>query len=134
MCSEQDRPSVSTPVAKQPLRRRIIALLAAYAIALSGLIGGFGAAAAAAAPGTVICHAGADGLPSPGSNDGTGKFCAGSCCIGCLMLIAALPPPPTNAAGAPQSPGQRLAPPAHAAFDPAAQTTSHRSRAPPRSA
>ena len=45
---------------KRLLQKRLVALAAAYAIALSGLIANFGgaqmAAAAAAQPGSIICH------------------------------------------------------------------------------
>jgi hypothetical protein len=120
---------------KWPLRRRVVALAAAYAIALSGIIANFGAGRAAAAesgaPGTVTCHTEIAGDPSPTGGEDNGKACADSCCVGCLMLMAALPPPPAKAAGAPQSTGQILPvrAVAHLAFGP--QTKSHQSRAPP---
>jgi hypothetical protein len=47
--------------AKRPIGRRIIALVAAYAVALASLIASFGAAQAAAVspadPSAIICHA-----------------------------------------------------------------------------
>jgi hypothetical protein len=121
--------------AKWPLRRRILALAAAYAIALSGIIANFGAARAVAvesgAPGTVTCHTEIAGDPTPTGGQDTGKTCADSCCTGCLMLMAALPPPPAKAVGAPQSPGQILPMRAAAGFASGPQTKSHQSRAPP---
>lgn len=123
--------------AKWQWRRRIVALAAAYALALSALIGTFGAAREAAAapaiPGLVTCHTDATGAPSPdgGTN---GKLCADSCCIGCLMLMANLPPPPAVAAGYPQSSQRALALPAALSFTPTRQARSHQSRAPPRAA
>jgi hypothetical protein len=121
--------------AKWPLRRRILALAAAYAIALSGIIANFATARAAAAesgaPGAVTCHTEIAGDPTPAGGQDDGKACTDSCCIGCLKLTAALPPPPTKAVGVPQSPGQIL--PMRAVtgsvFSP--QTKSHQSRAPP---
>jgi hypothetical protein len=126
---------VYTHFAKWPLRRRILALAAAYAIAVSGIIASFGAgraiAAASNSPGTVTCHTEIAADPSPTGGQDDGKACANSCCTGCLMLVAALPPPPVKVVGAPQSCGQILPMRAGAssAFGP--QTKSHRSRAPP---
>jgi hypothetical protein len=121
--------------AKWPVRRRIFALAAAYAIALSGIIASFGAGRAVAAeaggPATVICHTEGAGDPSPANDQDNGNACTDSCCTGCLMLMAALPPPPAKVVGAPQSPGQILPPRAvtGSAYNP--QTKSHQSRAPP---
>jgi hypothetical protein len=123
--------------AKWPLRRRVVALAAAYAIALSGIIANFGAGHAAAAesgtpaPGIVTCHTEIAGDPSPTDDQDNGKACADSCCIGCLMLTAALPPPSAKAAARPQSPGQILPLPAVAGFVSAPQSKSNQSRAPP---
>jgi len=121
--------------AKWPLRRRILALAAAYAIALSGIIASFGAgralAAAPNAPATVTCHTEIAGEPSPAGGQDDGKACANSCCTGCLMMMAALPPPSAKAVGTPQSPGQILPLPATASFPSGPQTKSHQSRAPP---
>jgi hypothetical protein len=127
--------SVHKYFTKCPLRRRIVALAAAYAIALSGIIANFGAGHAAAAesstPGTVTCHTEIVGDPSPTDDQDNGKACADSCCIGCLMLTAALPPPPAKAAARPQSPGQILPLPAVAGVVSAPQSKSNQSRAPP---
>jgi hypothetical protein len=121
--------------AKWPLRRRVVALAAAYAIALSGIIANFGAGRAAAAesgtPGTVTCHTEIAGDPSPTDDQDNGKACADSCCIGCLMLTAALPPPSATPIGALRSPGQILPLPAVAGFVSAPQSKFNQSRAPP---
>jgi hypothetical protein len=134
--SETGLKPVQQHFAKRSVRRRLIALAAAYAIALASLLSSFGAARAAAAqasvPGGVICHTLFNGAaePSPASSDNN-ALCADCCCVGCLMLLAALPPAPTQFAAAPQSAGQRIALPATAVLVVAPDTTSHRSRAPP---
>jgi hypothetical protein len=119
---------------KRLLRKRLIALAAAYAIALSGLIANFGGAqmaAAAAQPGGIICHTDFAGQPAPSPDGSTGKVCIDDCCTGCLMLMAALPPPPVNAIAIPQSAGERIAPRAVAVIVSGPEIKSHRSRAPP---
>src|ERR1700751_6409798 len=83
--------------AKRALRQRIVALTAAYAIALAGLVANFGAARAAAdaiaQPDNVICHSVVADQPAP-SPDGTGNaICADCCCIGCLTMAKAVAPP-----------------------------------------
>jgi hypothetical protein len=120
--------------ARRPLRRRIVALAAAYAIALSSLIASFSAAsvaAAAAAPNAIICHTLVAGDEAPSSGDTNGKHCADNCCIGCLMLMAAVPPPPAKITGAPLLASQSIAPPQNIVLVGALQTKDHRSRAPP---
>jgi len=101
-------------LARHPLRRRIIALAAAYAIALASLIASIGAmraaADAAAQPGGILCHSAAAGEPAPAPDEGNGKICVGSCCIGCLMLTMALPPPPGTAVAALQASSRDIAP------------------------
>ena len=121
--------------AEWPLGRRLIALAAAYAIALSSLIVTFGVARAAIpVPGTITCHSEAGGTTQPANPAHEGKLCDASCCIGCLTLVAALPPPPAKVTGAPRSSGEPLALAAIITFGPAAHTASHPSRAPPRTA
>jgi hypothetical protein len=128
--------------AERPLRHRIIAIAAAYVIALSGLIASFGAARAAAAaataadPGSIICHTITPGEPSPApaTDETNNKLCAECCSIGCLMLMAAVPPPPATAVGVLQSPGQPLALPAIVVPGFGPQTKSHQSQAPPHGA
>ena len=120
--------------ARRPLRRRIVALAAAYTIALASLIASFGAAsaaAAAAAPNGVICHTLVAGDQAPSSGDTNGKHCADNCCIGCLMLMAAVPPPPAKITGAPLTASQSIAPPQNIVLSGGLETKDHRSRAPP---
>ena len=121
-------------LARRPLRRRIVALAAAYAIALSSLIASFGAAsaaAAAAAPNGIICHTLVAGDEAPASGDTNNKHCIDNCCIGCLMLMAAVPPPPAKIVLAPLSASQSIAPPQNIALVGGLKTKDHRSRAPP---
>jgi hypothetical protein len=119
----------------RPLRQRILALAVAYAITLSGFVASDGLArATAAAAGVsagVICHTimEADQAPSPDQAD----HCADNCCLGCIMLVTALPPPPANPANALQSSAQRLISPGSVAYI-RPGTTSHQSRAPPSAA
>jgi hypothetical protein len=120
--------------ARRPLRRRIVALAAAYAIALSSLIASFGAAsaaAAAAAPNGIICHTLVAGDEAPSSGDTNTKHCIDNCCIGCLMLMAAVPAPPAKIIGAPLSASQSIAPPQYIVLVGGLETKDHRSRAPP---
>lgn len=120
--------------AKRLLGRRLIALATAYAIALSGLMVSFGVARAAVSlPGTVTCHSDA-GTTAPAGSQPDGKLCDASCCTGCLMLVAALPPPPVNVAQAPRLSGRPLPLTAVITVGPATHSSSHRSRAPPRAA
>ena len=122
--------------ARRPLRRRVIALAAAYAVVLSNLIASFAGARAAAeaaiAPGDVICHtAAADpAAPAPASDQTNNKQCVENCCVGCLMLMAALPPP-AKLSGETLSAPQPIAPPAPIVLRGGAQSKDHRSRAPP---
>jgi len=123
--------------AERPLRQRVIALAAAYAVALSSLVASYGlarAAATAAVPGAVICHTivDADQAPSPASDQA--DHCAANCCLGCIMHVAALPPLPATPAGVLESSTQRLPPPAAVALTARPETASHRSRAPPSAA
>ena len=120
--------------ARRPLRRRIVALAAAYAIALSSLIASFGAAsaaAAAAAPNGIICHTLVAGDEAPSPGDTNTKHCIDNCCIGCLMLMAAVPPPPAKITGAPFSAGQSITTPQNIVLVGGLETKDHRSRAPP---
>jgi hypothetical protein len=120
--------------AKRPLRRRIVALAAAYAIALASLIASFGAAsaaAAAAAPSGIICHTLVAGDEAPASGDTNTKHCIDNCCIGCLMLMAAVPPPPAKITGAPLTASQSIASPQNIVLSGGLESKDHRSRAPP---
>jgi hypothetical protein len=123
---------------KRLLQKRLIALAAAYAIALSGLIANFGgaqmAAAAAAQTGGIICHTDFAGNPAPSPDGGTSKTCLDDCCTGCLMLSAALPQPPATAIALLASAGEPIVPYAAAITIAGPETKSHRSRAPPQKA
>jgi hypothetical protein len=116
-------------------RRRIVALATAYAIALSSLLASFGAARAAAEatadPFGAICHHGLAGQPTPLTGHRNGNICLDCCCVGCLMPMAALPPPPETAAPLLHAISYRVAPVALAALSGARPAKSHRSRAPP---
>src|SRR5690348_14477313 len=113
----------------------MIALAAAYALALGGIFAswaaGSAAALAAAGPDAVICHSDAGGDAAPGQNDGSGHVCVDSCCVGCVLLTAALPPPPIKAIGAPQSAARPPAATPALAVPAGHFTRSHQSRAPP---
>jgi hypothetical protein len=128
--------TVRQRTADRPLRQRILALAVAYAITLSGFVASDGlaraTAAAAGVSGGVICHTimEADQAPTPDQ----ANHCADNCCVGCIMLVTALPPPPANPANALQSSVQRLIPPGSVAFAIRPETTSHQSRAPPSAA
>lgn len=116
------------------LKRRIIALVAAYAVALSSLVASLGAAHAAAEaagnPLGVFCHGAADGTAFP-VGQGNSGICIDGCCIGCLMPLAALPPPPVAALPSLAAVGYRVALPASIALRDARTAKAHRSRAPP---
>jgi hypothetical protein len=95
---------------ERSLRRRAIALLAAYAIALASLLASFTAARAAADINNtlgVICHTLDAGQTNPAGGQDNGKACAENCCIGCLMLTAALPLPPVKSPARRKQPASR---------------------------
>jgi hypothetical protein len=125
---------VGTIFAKRPLRRRIIAFAAAYAIALASLIASFGAARAAAEainqPDGVICHGSGAERPAPVPDENSGKICVDSCCIGCLTIVAAVPPPVVTAV-APHSLSQRPALLTRFVLVVGTDFNAHRSRGPP---
>ena len=120
---------------ERTLRRRFVALVAAYAIALSGLLANFTAARAAIetanSPTGIICHTLQIDQQAPAHDEGGDQACAANCCTGCLMLSAALPPPPATVTGTPQAAGVLLSLPAAYAVAAVSETKSHRSRAPP---
>ena len=123
--------------ANRSLRRRLIALAPAYAIALSSLVASFGAARAAAEmaalPGGVICHSVAgEQAPSDRTNDKTSnnKTCS-DCCTGCLMTMAALPPSPAGSVAVSLSATAVVHLVTTAVAAGAPESKSHRSRAPP---
>jgi len=120
---------------KRPFRQRVIALVAAYAIALAGLIASFGAAQAAAGAvdggSGVICHSDvAEGGPATGSHESDGTICFKSC-IGCMTSLATVIPPTVAAAGPPQLSFKRLDLPALSIRLGGAKSKAHRSRGPP---
>jgi len=102
---------------ERTLRRRFVALVAAYAIALSGLLANFTAARAAIetanSPTGIICHTLQIDQQAPAHDEGGDQACAANCCTGCLMLSAALPPPPATVTGTPQAAGVLLSLPAN---------------------
>jgi hypothetical protein len=116
------------------LRQRIIALVAAYAIALANLIAGFGVAQAAVAALDggygVICHSdGGDGPPT-GSQDSNGAICLKHC-IGCISALATVFPPTAAPAAPPRLTFKRLDLPAPVTTLAGAKGNAHRSRGPP---
>jgi len=119
------------------LPRRVIALAAAYAIALSGLIASFGAAQVAAEaltqPSGVICHSAGADQPATSPEGTQGKICIDDCCVGCLAMPGALPPPPAIVAH-PQASTERVATLTSFILVRTADSYYHRSRAPPSAA
>jgi hypothetical protein len=124
-------------LATRTLLRRVIALVAAYAITLAGLVASFGAVRSAAADTTVsgsaICHTARLDHQAPTGGD-SNDDCNSSCCIGCLVLLAALPPAPTASVAIEGAPGEILALPTIVRLSSRPQTRSHQSRAPPETA
>jgi hypothetical protein len=120
---------------RHSLRQRFIALAAAYVIALSSLVASFVAARAAAGdaahPGGVICHTEHLGQTAPFPGDTNSKLCVDRCGAGCVMLLAALPPPPVTAVAMPRAASEAVHRFASAVFVRALATNAHRSRAPP---
>lgn len=120
--------------AKRALRQRIIALVAAYAIAFSGVIASFVAAQAAAElsvqPDVVICHNTIADRQAPASDQTDGKICV-NCCVGCITSLAMAVPPTVGAARLPQSVIARLDLPARVVAVAGAKANAHRSRGPP---
>jgi hypothetical protein len=113
--------------------RRIIALCAAYAVVLSSLIAAIGAASAVDSvtgqSGIILCHSEDSGQTAPSGD--SGNSCDASCCIGCLMSSAALPPPPAQAFAMPRACGAAFKPVAAAPLDVRPQSKSHLSQGPP---
>jgi hypothetical protein len=121
-------------LAKLPLRRRVIALAAAYVIAVSSVITSFVAAQAAAEasaqPDVVICHSSLADEPARGPQDSNGNLCIKSC-VGCITSLAMAIPPTVSADRTPQSAFKRLDPPARVVRIAGAKFNAHRSRGPP---
>jgi hypothetical protein len=104
-------------------------------IALSSLVASFAAAQAAGGAATglggVICHTDHLGQTAPFPADTNSKLCVDCCGAGCVMLMAALPPPPATGAAMPRAASHVVHRFASAVFASAPETTAHRSRAPP---
>jgi len=120
---------------RQDWRRRVIALAAAYVIALTGWVSSLAAARAAAEmvahPLGILCHGEAAEGPAFPADQDNNRLCVDCCCVGCLMPLAALPPPPAVAVPSPTAVSQRVALLAPIVLSPASKAKSHRSRAPP---
>jgi hypothetical protein len=115
-----------------------MALAAAYVIALTSLISSLAAARAAAEtvahPLGILCHGDTvEGADFPADQDNNG-LCVDCCCVGCLMPLAALPPPPAVEVASPAAVSQRIALIAPIVLSLANKAKSHRSRAPPSAA
>jgi hypothetical protein len=125
---------VRISLTKRPLRQRVVALTAAYAIVLAGMIATFGAARtvaeAAAQQDVVICHSGVADEPAPGPQDGNGDLCIKSC-VGCITSLAMAIPPIVLAARLPQLVIKRLDLPTRVFRIARAKFNAHRSRGPP---
>lgn len=121
------------PTWRSGWQRRLTALVAAYAIALSGMVAslvGAQAAVPSAPAALILCHDEGTGQPEPASGH-DGILCD-NCCTGCLMLMAALPPAPTAVVAVQRVTRQVVHDITVAAPRAAPDTTSHRSRAPPK--
>ena len=119
-------------LAKMLLRRRVVALAAAYAIALSSVITNFSAAQAAAETtnqlNDVLCHSSVAEQPAPRSDGSNSKICVEWCCVGCLATAV---PPPMPAAALPHSLNQGLTPLVRVVLAGGTDFNAHRSRGPP---
>ena len=120
--------------AKQPLRQRVIALVAAYAIAFAGVMASFvaaqAAAEAAAQPDVVICHSGLGDESAPGPQNSNGNLCVKSC-VGCITSLATAIAPTVSADRAPQSAFRQLDLAARVVLIAGAKFNAHRPRGPP---
>jgi len=120
--------------AKRPLRQRIVALVAAYAMAFAGLIASFvgaqAAAEAAAQSGVIICHSSLGADSAPASQDSNDNFCVKSC-VGCITSLAMAIPPTVSAIRMLQSASKRLDLPVRLGCLDNAKANAHRSRGPP---
>jgi hypothetical protein len=116
------------------VRQRVIALAAAYAIALAGVVACFSAAQAAAGAidGTndVICHTLGEGSPATDSHQHNADICLKTC-IGCIASLASLIPPTVGAADPLQRSFKRLDLPTRWVRLAETKSSAHRSRGPP---
>jgi len=113
------------------LLRRVIAVAAAYAIALASLIASLSAVRAAVADAMssdiVICQQTALGQSAPGGIPADYQ----SNCVGCVVLLAAVPPPPSASITVEQKPGTVLPIPPKRELPSDPQARSYQSRGPP---
>ncbi len=120
--------------AKRALRQRVVAVVAAYAIAFAGVIASFAGAQAAAEasdqPDAIICHSIAADEQAPASGQTDGKICA-DCCIGCITSLATVLPPTVVSASPPQLAFKRLDLPVRSVRVAGTRFNAHRSRGPP---
>jgi hypothetical protein len=125
---------VRTTFAKRSLRQRVVALAAACAIALSGLMTSLAAAQTAAEainqPDGVICHGSGTERPAPVPAENSSKICVASCCVGCLSMATAVPPLTATAVAA-HSLSQRPARLSRFVLAAGSDFNAHRSRGPP---
>jgi len=124
-------------LAKHQLRRRAIALVAAYAVALSSLLAS-GVAARAAAEliaqsGGALCHTDVAGQAVPASGDNN-TICTDYHCIACLTLVLGISPPHAKLTIAGKPSGQVLGLLATSLVAGRPCAKSHQSRAPPHEA
>ena len=125
-------------LAKHPLRWRLVALVAAYAIALSSLLAS-GVAARAAAElvaqsGGILCHTDEAGQAAPANDKDNNRICVDCCCVGCLSLMATVSLPQARIIVLGTLSSQVVAPLAMIVVAGSPSAKSHRSRAPPREA
>jgi hypothetical protein len=125
-------------LAKHPLRWRLVALVAAYAIALSSLLAS-GVAARAAAElvaqsGGILCHTDEAGQAVPASDKDNNTICTDCRCVGCLTLMAGISLPQARIIVVGKLSSQVIASLATSVVAGSPSAKSHQSRAPPREA
>jgi len=121
--------------AKRPLRQRVVALVAAYAIALSGLMTSLAGAQTAQAeataqPEAIICHSSSADQSAPASQDDNNNLCIKSC-VACITSLAMAIPPTVSATRMPQSASKRVDLPVRLVRLDSAKANAHRARGPP---
>jgi hypothetical protein len=121
--------------AKRPLRQRVVAVAAAYLIALSGLVTSLAEAQAAQAeataqPDAIICHSSPADQSAPASQDDNNRLCIKSC-VACITSLEMAIAPTISAVRLPQSVIKRLDLPARVVQIAGAKFNAHRSRGPP---
>jgi hypothetical protein len=123
---------VRRTLARRPLRQRVIALVAAYAVAIAGLIASLGAAEAVVNLGdSALCHTDFATPPAPAPDQTNDKICIDySCCTGCLAMAATVPPP-SSVIGPLRLSFKRLDLPVRSVKLVDTKANAHRSRGPP---